>query len=142
LSVQKRVLRYIYNDYVSSYAELWEKGNKPLLYVDRITLTLVEVYKIVKYLHKMVVVHDSAYDMRNSMNIVMPKCNTVKYHKNYISYTGAKLWNILNNETKQRRLEDLLFYGMDQHVHCFNCTHCSLKCMYLFKGFNTIFIKI
>ena len=50
------------------------------MHVDRIKLILVEVYKIVnmlgpKYLHEMFVVHDSAYDMRNSMNIVMPKFN-------------------------------------------------------------------
>jgi len=44
-----------------------------------------------KYIHEMFVMHDSAYDMRNSMNIVMPKCKTVKYDKNSISYTGAKL---------------------------------------------------
>jgi len=54
-----------------------------------------------KYLHEMFVLHDSAYDMRNSITIVMPKFNYVRSGKNSISYTGAKLWNILNNETKQ-----------------------------------------
>ena len=49
-SAQKRALRYIYNDYVSSYAELRERCNKPLLYVHRIKLILVEVYKIVNML--------------------------------------------------------------------------------------------
>ena len=54
-----------------------------------------------KYLHEMFVMYDSAYDMRNSMNIIMPKFNTVMYGKKSISYTGVKLQNILNNETKQ-----------------------------------------
>jgi len=60
------------------------KCNKSLSYVDRIKLTLVEVYNIVNmlglgYLHEIFVVHDSANDMRNSMNIVIPKYNTVIY---------------------------------------------------------------
>jgi len=50
----------------------------------------------------MFVMRDPAYDRRNSMNIVMPKFNTVKYDKNSISDTGAKLWDILNNEQNKR----------------------------------------
>jgi len=98
----------------------------------------VEVYKIVnmlgpKYLHEMFVVHDSIYDMINSMNIVMPKFNTVKYGKNAISYTGVKLWNILNTETKQAI--NIMVFGRfimlwnGPICSCFNFTHCSLKCM-------------
>ena len=74
-------------------------GKKVINYYCMLTelrLILVEVYNIVnmlgpKYLHEMFVVHDSAYDMRNSMNIVMPNFNTVKYDKNSISYTGIYL---------------------------------------------------
>ena len=50
----------------------------------------------------------------------MSKCNTLKYGKNYICYTDATLWNMLNNETKQtiniKAFRELLCYGMDQHV--------------------------
>jgi len=72
-----------------------------------------------KYLHEMFVTDDSAYDMRNSMDIVMPKYNTVRYGKNSISH--AKLWNILNNETIQAINmktfgRHLLCYVMVQHV--------------------------
>ena len=35
----------------------------------------------------MFIMHDSSYDVRNSVNIVMPKFNTVKYGKHCISYT-------------------------------------------------------
>jgi len=126
-SLQKRALRYIYNDYVSSYAELLEKGNNPLL------------YKIInmlgpKYLHEMFVVHDLAYDMRNYMNIVMPKFKTVKYGiKKYISYTGGKLLNVLNNETKQainiKAFRRFIMLWNGPTCSCFNCIHCSLKCI-------------
>ena len=54
-----------------------KRGNKPLYILYVYKLILLEVYKIVnmlgpKYLHEMFVVHDSAYDIRNSVNIVMP----------------------------------------------------------------------
>ena len=83
----------------------------------------MEVYKIVnilgpKYLNKMFVGVNifirlttskclynvyklvclySPYGMSNCMNIGMSKFNTAKYGKSSISYTGKKLWNILNN---------------------------------------------
>ena len=79
----------------------------------------------------MFVVHDSASDIRNSMNIGMPKFNTVKYGKN--SYAGAKLWNILNNEIKQainiKAFRRFIMLWNGPTCSCFNCTHCSLKCM-------------
>ena len=108
------------------------KCNKSLLDVHRIKLILVEVYKIVnmlrpKYLHEMFVTDDSAYDMRNSMNIVMPNFNTLKYGKNSVSYTGAKLWNILNNETKQainiKAFRRFIMLWNGPICSCFNCTH-------------------
>ena len=103
----------------------------------------MDVYKIVNmigptYLHEMFVVHDSAIDMRNSMNIVMPKFNTVKYCKNPISYTGVKLWTILNNETKQainiKVFKRFIMLWNGPTRSCFNCMHCYLKYMQ-FTGF-------
>ena len=125
------------NDMVSKI-ESYLQGNKPLLYVHTIKLIPVEVCMIVnmlglKYLHEMFVVHDSAYNMRNSMNIVMPKFNNIKYGSNSISYTGAKLWNILNNYTKLainiKAFSRFIMLWNVPVCSCFNCTDCSLKCM-------------
>ena len=86
-----------------------------------------------KSLQDMFIVHDSASDRRNSINIVMPKFNTVKYCKNPISYTGVKLWTILNNETKQainiKAFRRFIMLWNGPTCSCFNDTHCSLKCM-------------
>jgi len=68
--------------------------------------------------------HDSASDMRNSMNIVMPKFSTIKYGKNSILYTSAKLWNILNNETKQAiNIMTFIMLWNGPTCSCFNDTH-------------------
>jgi hypothetical protein len=42
-----KALRYVFKDYSSSYTELRHKANKPLLYVQRLRLILLEVYKFV-----------------------------------------------------------------------------------------------
>jgi len=100
-----------------------------------------------KYRHEMFVVDDSAIDMRNSINIVMPNFNAVKYGKISISYTGEKLWNTLNNETKQainiKMFRRFIMLWTGPKRSCFNCTRCSLKgmqfpCNLCFKTQNHI----
>jgi len=80
---------------------------------------------------KLILVEVNKKSKRNSINIFIPKFNTVKYGKN--SYTGAKLWNILSNESKQARnikaLRRCIMSWNGPICSCFNCMHCSLKCM-------------
>ena len=85
----------------------------------------MEVFKTVnmlgpKYLHEMFVVHDSAYDIRNSVNIVMPNLILLSMVKtlslilvqSYGLYLIMKPKEVINI----MRLDDLLCYGLDQHV--------------------------
>ncbi len=44
--IQFRALRYVYNDFTSSYASLREKANRPLTYIQRLKQMMIEVYKI------------------------------------------------------------------------------------------------
>ena len=43
--IQKRALRYVYNDFTSTYSELRCKANKPLLYTQRLKQILIQVYQ-------------------------------------------------------------------------------------------------
>ncbi len=43
--IQKQALRYVYNNYSSSYEELLNKANRPTLYVQRLRSILSIVYK-------------------------------------------------------------------------------------------------
>jgi hypothetical protein len=134
--VQKRALRYVYNDYSSTYKELRERANKPLLYIHRIKLIMVEIYKIInkmgpKYLHDMFTVKDNNYNVRNKLTLVLPKFNTVKYGKKSIKYEGVKFWNLLTNEVRQAINVDVfkrfLRNWQGPVCSCHNCSMCMLN---------------
>ena len=100
--LQFRALRYIFNDFKSSYECLRAKASKSLVYVQRLRHVLTEVYKSVNglgpsYMTNMFVQKIIKYDTRNALCLKIPRCNTVKYGLNSFSYQGAKLWNSLKN---------------------------------------------
>ena len=136
--IQKRALRYVFNDQLSSYTELRTKGNKSLLYVQRLRMILVEVYKIAnkqgaEYLHVMVTPNNSPYDMRNNNKFVMPNFKTIKYGKMSFAYIAAKLWNGLNNDVKNAKnvneFKKFIKEWQGPACTCSTCTLCSLSHM-------------
>ena len=44
-SLQKRVLRFLYEDYISSYEELLQKAGKETMKVNRLRSLCIEIYK-------------------------------------------------------------------------------------------------
>ena len=136
--IQERALRFIYNDFKSTYTELRCIAERPLLYVQRQRNLMVEVYKIINklgplYLHNMFTVKESNYNFRNMLALEQPKYNTVKYGFNSVIYQGAKLWNMLGNEVKQvdtlKEFKWLIKSWEGPNCNCSACTFCSLKCM-------------
>ena len=45
-NVQKRALRIVFNDYTATYAQVRERANKPLMYVERIRNIVLAIFKI------------------------------------------------------------------------------------------------
>ncbi len=43
---------------------------------------------------------DKIYNLRSSVSLKQPKCNTVTYGLNSFRYKGAKIWNDLSNNIK------------------------------------------
>ena len=69
--IQHRALRYVCNDFKSSYEELRSKANIPLVYIQHLQRIIIEVYKIVNsigpsYFRNMFTLKSSVYDLRNS----------------------------------------------------------------------------
>ena len=65
--VQKKGLRFVHQDFHSSYTSLREMSNRPLLYVERQRCILQEVYKSIhdlgpRYLHDLFAIKDREYD--------------------------------------------------------------------------------
>ncbi len=138
-NIQKRALRYVFNDYTSNYSEIRAKASKPLLYVHRIKLIMIEIYKIVnkmgpRYQHEMFTLKENHHNLRNTMSLITPKFNTVKHGKLSMRYDGAVIWNALANDVKKsiniHVFKQFMVNWTGPDCSCFNCKLCSLKNMF------------
>ena len=90
-SIQKRALRFVFNDYTSTYATLLEKADMNTLYLTRLRYIAIESYKIMHalgpaYLHNLLDETEHTYNLRRDRNVTQPKCNTVTYGINSFRY--------------------------------------------------------
>ena len=97
----------MHQDFQSSYTTFREKSNRLLLYVERQRCILQEVYKSIHdlgpiFLHDLFIIKDTEYDYRNVLKIELSKYKTVTYDKNTLQFNGAKLFNSLGNDYKNR----------------------------------------
>ena len=134
--IQKRALRYITNNYASSYTDLLNACNIPPMFIQRVRFLMVEVYKILNligplYLHDMYIRKETAYDMRNILALKLPIFNTKKYGLNSIRYQGAKLWNTLPNDIKRASslsvFKSLVTQWDGATCSCNSCDTCNLS---------------
>ena len=100
--VQERALRFVYDDYTSSYINLLEKALVPSLQIRRIRTMALETYKIVNKLapvclHDLVNVKNSKYAFRYSNILDVPQVRTTRYDKKSFMFAAATLWNDLPN---------------------------------------------
>ena len=100
--VQERALRFVYDDYTSSYINLLEKALVPSLQIRRIRTMALETYKIVNKLapvclHDLVNVKNSKYAFRYSNILDVPEVRTTRYDKKSFMFAAATLWNDLPN---------------------------------------------
>ena len=136
--LQYRALRYVFNDYLSTYSELRVRAGRPTLYAQRRNQILLEIFKIIhgkgpNYLRELCKVKDTGYDLRNSIMLSKPKCTTTKYGLNSFRYNGATIWNKQHADTTnmtriqefKRRLKDC----SDFNCTCNDCVECMINIM-------------
>jgi hypothetical protein len=108
--VQERALRFVYNDYISSYINLLEKA----LQIRRIRTMALETYKIVnklapECLHDLVNVTNSKYAFRYSNILDVPQVRTTRYGKNHsclqLQLCGTTFRTILELKTVSTTLK-------------------------------------
>ena len=103
-NIQKRALRFVTNDYTSSFQELLT--NISGIRIMTLRSLAIEVYKCVKkikhvYLNDMFTRKKCPYEFRNDELLVRPKVNTTNYGlKSGRSY-GSKTWNLLPQTYKE-----------------------------------------
>lgn len=98
--LNKRAVRLVCNDYISSYHNLLKKTGKKCLYVSK-KITLIEfIFKVINGIAPPV---DSAffkkqksrYDMRDNFKLIKPAFNSIKYGMKSVAYQGPLVWNLL-----------------------------------------------
>ena len=104
--VQEKALRFVMNDYQSTYNELLNNSKRCTLHVARLRVLAVEVFKCVhkmnpKFLNNIVVKKESTYEFRDTLKLEVPKFCKIKYGKNTFSYYGPHIWNQIPSSFKK-----------------------------------------
>ena len=99
-------MRFIYEDYESTYDELLEKAKVPSLKVRRMRTMAIECFKILNKLspsclHDLVVFKDCKYNFRYSNIVDIPRVRTSTYGKSSFKYAAAVLWNDLSDDFRK-----------------------------------------
>ena len=99
-NIQKRALRFIYDDYSSSYETLLLKSKLPTLKVRRLRSMALETFKIIhkqtpSYLHDLIKIKESSYSFRYTNRADVPQVRTMGYGLNSFRSAAPRLWNSL-----------------------------------------------
>ena len=129
--LQERALRFVYNDFKSSYKKLRELSGKPLVYTQRLRSLLTEVQRSVNhegpvYMTDMFKRKVLSYNIRNTNCLILPKVNSVKYGFNSFRYQGAKLWNSLDDNLKDLDVHDFKHSITKWYPKPCSCSLCHL----------------
>ena len=103
--LQERALRFIYNDYNSSYHSLLEKSLMPSLGVRRQRTLAIETFKIINkssplFLHDLVNIKENSYNFRYTNMADIPRVRTTRYDLKSFRYAAPKIWNALPNDIR------------------------------------------
>ena len=98
--VQERALRFVYEDYNSSYDNLLKKAKVPSLQIRRMRTMALETFKIMNKLspsclHSLVHLRNSKYYFRYNNILDIPQVRTSRYGKKTFKFAAATLWNSL-----------------------------------------------
>jgi hypothetical protein len=104
--IQKRALRYIYNDYDRSYEDMLILYKFESIKRLRETILACDVYKCVHhlnapYLWTIFIQHNAPYESRRGISLVLPKWKTVKHGFLSFRYYGARLFSQLPPSIKE-----------------------------------------
>ena len=106
--IQERALRFVYDDYCSSYDQLLSKANLPSLYIRRIRSMALETFKIINnmappVLNDLVFKRDSCYHFRYTNLLEIPQVKSSKYGSSSFRHAAPVLWNSFPESFRKAR---------------------------------------
>ena len=98
----KRALRFLFEDYVSSYEELLRKAGKEAMKVNRLRSLCIKIYKSINninpmYMNKIFKLRKASRGVRSNykLNLDVPTIKQVSFGDKSIRCYGPKIWNSL-----------------------------------------------
>ena len=132
--IQKRCLRYILNDFSSTYSELLSMSGQSTQYACRLRAISVAIFKICNNLllpleSTLFTVRQSLHALRGTNILSKPKCN--KGHgKNSLAFQGPSIWNNLPDQlrcaTNVKEIKSMLKIWNPSRA-CNVCMACLLR---------------
>ena len=101
-ALQKRALRFLYNDYNTPLEEILKKSGKVCMEVNRLRYLCIEIYKSISninpsFMKQIFQLRETNRTVRNQyrLNLCVPKVNQVSYGEKSLRFYGPKIWNSL-----------------------------------------------
>jgi hypothetical protein len=134
--LQENALRFIYNDYKSSYQNILMFASKDSLYISRLKCIVIEIFKTLNdmspvFMKELFTQKSIDYDLRDDNVLVIPRYNTVTYGFNSLRYQGTRLWKSLECKAKSSvSLNDFkrqIAKWKGPSCNCGTCLLCSYR---------------
>ena len=131
--IQKRALRFIYEDCNSDYDTLLLKSGLPSLKIRRLRMKAIEIFKILHrqlpaYLNDIVSFKHISYSFRRQQTVEIPQVRTTNFglHEQHsVRYGGATLWNELPDairaQTNLNQFKSLINNWNGNSCRCVSC---------------------
>ena len=104
--IQKRALRFLYNDYESDYEHLLKISDRPSIEIKHLRNLATEIFKTLNDLNppfmKEIFTLNSNRDT-SRMKLLVKTQNTKRYGTNTLRSMGPKIWNNLSTEQKNAK---------------------------------------
>lgn len=136
--LQERALRAIYCDRNATYEELLEKARLPTLCNRRLQDMAIFMYKVKtnlvpSYISDLFSCDMSRYNLRNTDDFSLPRCNTVTYGRHSLRYMGPYIWSKLHKSIKmadsltafKNQVRALDLSNVMSKNNCKNCKLCK-----------------
>ena len=128
--IQERALRFVYDDFNSSYTELLTKANLPTLETRRIRTMAIETFKILNglapsVLSDLLIKRENKYNFRYSNILQIPQVRTSTQGKKSFRYAAPVLWNSLPDDFRTtvdfNRFKSLISHWNGEICKCAAC---------------------
>ena len=128
-TIQKRALRFLYDDYESNYEHLLTLANKPTIEVRKLRFLAIEIFKTINGLNPSFMNEIFTLNTRRieSRNVLLVKSQRTKqYGTDTLRSLGPKIWNALPLETRTSDnlniFKSLIKSWSGPSCNCINCT--------------------